>query len=262
MVNVVLAGALGRMGRTVARCAAKFPDVRIVAGVDTAEDADYQPGFPIYPDFDSVREDADAVIDFSAPALLGSLLQFCRSRGIGAVIAATGYGDDGRAAIRDAAEEIPVFFSANMSVGINLLRYLAREAARIVGASSDVEIVERHHNQKVDAPSGTALALADAVAEEIPGSMELVYGRHDRREKRSPNEIGIHSVRGGTIVGDHEVMFIRPDEEVVLTHRAYSKEIFADGALQAAMFIARQAPGMYDMGNLIEDRDLLGSGGR
>ncbi|MBD5560843.1 MAG: 4-hydroxy-tetrahydrodipicolinate reductase [Clostridia bacterium] len=259
MVKVILAGVLGKMGRTVSSRAAETEGVQIVAGVDIQEDPDYSPGFPIYPSFSDVKESADVVIDFSSPALLGSLLHFCRERGLGAVIAATGYGDADRASIHAASQEIPVFFSANLSVGVNLLRYLAREAARILGTSSDIEIVERHHNQKVDAPSGTALALADAVQEELPGSMEVVYARHERHEKRAPNEIGIHSVRGGSIVGDHDVMFIRPDEEVVLTHRAYSKKIFADGALQAAVFLAKQAPGMYDMGNLIEDRDLLGT---
>lgn len=260
MVNVILAGALGKMGRTIARCAEDCGGLRISAGVDVAQDPSYDPGFPIYPDFGSVQEPADVVIDFSSPAILGSLLSFCRERSIPAVIAATGHGDADRAEIERAAQQLPVFFSANMSVGINLLRFLAAEAARIIGTTSDIEIVERHHNQKVDAPSGTALALADAVAEQIPDSMEFIYDRHDRREKRDPHEIGIHSVRGGSIVGDHEVMFIRPDEEVVLTHRAYSKEIFANGALQAALFIVRQAPGLYDMGNLIEDRDLLGAG--
>lgn len=248
------------MGRTITRCAKDLSDLRIVAGVDAASDPDYDPGFPVYPSFGAVTEDADVVIDFSSPALLGGVLDFCRGRNIGAVIAATGYSDSEREAIRSAAQGIPVFFSANMSLGINLLRKLAAEAARVLGENSDIEIVERHHNQKVDAPSGTALALADSVAEEIPGSMELVYGRHDRREKRSPNEIGIHSVRGGSIVGDHEVMFIRPDEEVVLVHRAYSKDVFANGALRAALFLTQQAPGLYDMGNLIEDRDLLGNG--
>lgn len=259
MVKIILAGALGKMGRTITACAKDMDDVQIVAGIDAAEDPGYDPGFPVYPSFDSVSEQADVVVDFSSPALLGSLLDYCRQHQTAAVIAATGYGDAGRAEIRAASEELPVFFSANMSVGVNLLRHLACEAARIIGRWSDVEIVERHHNQKVDAPSGTALALADAIVEEIPGSMEYVYSRHDRREKRTAGEIGIHSVRGGSIVGDHEVMFIRPDEEVVLTHRAYSKKIFANGALQAALFLAKQAPGLYDMGSLIEDRDLLGS---
>lgn len=260
-MDIILAGALGKMGRTVTRLAAQQADADITAGVDMQQPGSDRPPFPVYTDFSLISEPADVVIDFSSPALLGDLLDFCLKHGVPAVIAATGYDDDARLAIRNASLEIPVFFSANMSVGINLIRALAREAARIIGTSSDIEIVERHHNLKVDSPSGTALALADAVAEEIPGSMEFVYGRHDTDSRREKNEIGIHSVRGGTIVGDHEIMFLRPDEEVVITHHAYSKDIFAQGALAAAAFLIRQSPGLYDMETLIADRDLLGNPG-
>lgn len=258
-MNIILSGALGKMGRTVGRLAAEKADTVITAGVDIAAADDQQISFPVYKTFSEITEPADVVIDFSRPGLLKPLLDFCLSRSLPAVIASTGYDDDGRRAIRDASEKIPVFCSANMSIGMNLIKALARQAARIIGLSSDIEIVERHHNLKADSPSGTALALADAVAEEIPDSMEYVYGRHDTDSRRSPNEIGIHSVRGGTIVGDHEVMFLRPDEEVVIAHHAYSRDIFAQGALGAAKFICLQSPGLYDMEALITDRGLLGN---
>lgn len=253
MIKILLVGASGKMGRTVAKCGGD----QIVAGVDVHVDETYKPSFPIYADMDSVKESVDVIIDFSGPGALESVLGYARKHNIGAVLAATGYSDKDRDLIHSASENVPLFCTANLSVGISLLKYLAREAARIIGETSDIEIVERHHNLKVDSPSGTALALADAVAEELPGSMEFVYGRHGD-EKRAQNEIGIHSVRGGTIIGDHEVMFIRNDEEVSLTHHAYSKDIFAQGALQAADFLLRQSPGLYDMESLITEKELLG----
>lgn len=258
MANILLIGASGKMGRTVAKCAEQHPEtLQIAAGCDVHSDESYKPAFPIYADVDMVKEPVDVIIDFSGPSALRSVLAFAKKKNIGAVLAATGYDDDEKQLIREASSDISIFHSANLSIGINLLKYLAKEATRIIGETSDIEIVERHHNLKVDSPSGTALALADAVAEELPGSMEFVYGRHGKDDKRQKNEIGIHSVRGGTIVGDHEVMFIRQDEEVSLTHHAYSKEIFAQGALQAADFLLRQSPGLYDMESLITERDLL-----
>ena len=257
-MNIILTGACGRMGRTVARLAEKNDDMVISAGVDTASPAD-PVSFPVFSTFEEITQDADALIDFSGPALLAPLLDFCMSRSLPAVIASTGFDDEGRHAIRNASEQIAVFYSANMSIGISLITALAREAARVIGLTSDIEIVERHHSLKADSPSGTALALADAVSEEIPGSMEFVYGRHDTDSRRASNEIGIHSVRGGTIVGDHEVMFLRPDEEVVISHHAYSRDIFAQGALAAARFIVQQSPGLYSMSDLISDRELLGN---
>lgn len=250
MVNIILAGALGKMGRTITRCAQGSDKVRIVAGVDVAEDPAYDPGFPIYPDFSSIAEEADVVVDFSSPALLGSLLDFCLRKKVAAVIAATGYGDAERSEIRSASQQLPVFFSANMSVGINLLRYLAREAARIIGLSSDIEIVERHHNQKVDAPSGTALALADSINEVLDDAYSYQYDRTKDRKKREKYEIGIQAVRGGSIVGEHEVIFAGMDEVIEFKHTAYSKAVFGKGAVEAAKFLAGKPAGRYDMSDL------------
>ena len=246
MLNILLSGACGRMGRQVAALA-EDAGARIAAGVDVHADGDRK--FPVYPSFSLVEEDAQVIVDFSRPEGLGALLAYAKSHKLPVVLAATGYNEDDLQAIREAAKEIPVFRSANMSLGVHVVRTLARQAARLL-PGYDIEIIEKHHNQKIDAPSGTALMLYDAVS--APDTVP-VYGRNGRTQKREKNEIGIHAIRGGTVPGEHEVGFYGPSEAVTLSHSAQDRSIFARGALKAAQFIVAQAPGEYDMDDLARD---------
>ena len=193
------------------------------------------------------------IIDFSHPSALEPLLAYATAHKIPAVIATTGLSAEQKEQLAEAAKEIPLFFSANMSLGINLLISLAKKAAALLEESFDIEIIERHHNQKIDAPSGTALAIADGISEVLKNPPEYVYDRHSVRRKRKKNEIGLHAVRGGTIVGDHEVLFAGNDEVIELKHSAASKEVFAVGAVKAAKFLAGKRPGMYSMTDLVEE---------
>ena len=243
MLRILLSGACGRMGRQVAARAGD-EQAQIVAGVDVHPENGA--AFPVYPSFSLVEEEADVIVDFSRPEGLGALLQYALTHRLPAVLAATGYNDSDLRAIADAAKEIPVFRSANMSLGVHVLRTLARQAARLL-PDFDIEIVEKHHNQKLDAPSGTALMLLDAVSgpETLP-----VFGRNGRTQKREKREIGVHAVRGGTVPGEHEVGFYGPAEVVTLSHSAQDRSIFARGALRAARFLKGQAPGEYSMDDL------------
>lgn len=249
MTRIILCGANGKMGRVIQSVVNARDDCEIVAGVDLNTNSS---DFPIYADFKEVKENGDVIIDFSNPALLDSILEFSTEKNIPAVIATTGYDDKQKKQIEAAAENTAVFFTYNMSMGINLLANLAKKAAQVLGEDFDIEIVEKHHNQKIDAPSGTALMLADAVSEEFDKPMKYEYDRHSKREKRSKNEIGMHSVRGGTIVGEHEIIFAGRDEIITLSHSARSKEIFAVGAVNAAVFMNGKTKGVYSMKDMIE----------
>ncbi len=247
-MNILISGALGRMGRAVYR-AAKANGVNVVAGVDLnadLSDLDY----PVYKDFASVKEEADVIIDFSSPTTLDSLLSFAESKQIPAVLCATGYTAEQLNKIAAATEKTAIFRSANMSVGVNLVIDLCKKAAKTL-PSFDVEIVEMHHNQKVDAPSGTALMLADAIKEVDPEKY-YVYGREGRVGKRNEKEIGIHALRGGNVVGEHEVIFAGANEVVKLSHSAASREVFADGAIKAAAFMLGKKRGAYNMDDYIK----------
>lgn len=249
MTKVIISGCNGHMGRVVAQLCQAEPDIQIVAGSDV-NTAPCE-GFPVYADPMEFPGEADCIIDFSSPKALPGLLRCCRAKGCGVVLATTGYSQEELEAIEAAAQEVRVFRSANMSLGVNVLTELVRKAAQLL-EGYDIEIVERHHNRKVDAPSGTALMLADAAAEAIPYDAQYTYDRHSRRQPRDKAEIGISSVRGGTIVGEHEVIFAGRDEVLTLHHSAMSREIFASGAVRAARFLARQTkPGLYDMQQLV-----------
>lgn len=248
MTRILLVGACGKMGAAVANCVAEDENLKIVGGVDFAEKLC---SFPIYHDFSKVNIDCDVIIDFSNPLLLDDILEFAKSKNIPAVIATTGYSDEQIKKIHKAAKEIPIFFTFNMSLGVNLLCSLAKRAAQILGNNFDVEIVEKHHNQKIDAPSGTAIMLANAVNEAYDDRMYYEYDRHSKRQKRTKNEIGIHSIRGGTIVGEHDVIFAGHDEVITLSHSASSKGVFAAGAVKAAKFIIGKNPGLYQMSDVI-----------
>lgn len=248
-MKVILCGACGRMGRNVAQLCSER-GVTVTAGVDVAP---APMPFPVYPDFSDIREEADAVIDFSPASSVRERLDFCKARKIGIVIAGTAFSDEDEALIRAAADVIPVFQTGNLSVGVNLLQMLVKKAAEVLGDGFDAEIVERHHNMKKDAPSGTALMLAKSVNEGFGGSKENVYGRHGLVGARKKSEIGIHAVRGGTIVGEHEVMFAGQDEIITLSHSARSRMVFAEGALRAAEWLTSQPAGKYDMNDLLAD---------
>jgi 4-hydroxy-tetrahydrodipicolinate reductase len=219
-----------------------------VAGIekDIREDL----GFPLFQDALACDTPADVLIDFSHPSALTALLEMALQRRLPAVIATTGYNASQIAEIERAANEIPIFFTFNMSLGINLMVELAKTAARILGADFDIEIIDRHHNKKIDAPSGTAIMLANSISAALAEEPQYVYDRHSRRSPRVKNEIGIHSVRGGSIVGEHEIMFAGQDEIVTISHSARSRQVFATGAINAAQFIVKQKPGLYNMADL------------
>ena len=249
MTKIILCGANGKMGHVIQSVVAGRDDCEIVAGVDINTESS---GFPVYSTFGEIKETADVIIDFSNPALLDSMLAFSEGKKIPVVIATTGYDDKQKKQIEKASEKCAVFFTYNMSMGINLLANLAKKATEVLGSDFDIEIVEKHHNQKIDAPSGTALMLADAICEEIDKPVKYEYDRHSKREKRTKNEIGMHSVRGGTIVGEHEIIFAGRDEIITLSHSARSKEIFAVGAVNAAVFMAGKSNGLYSMKDMIK----------
>ena len=249
MTNIAICGANGKMGKNIYNCIKEREDCNTVAGVDiyTEQYAD----FPIVKTPAELPVKPDVIIDFSNPALLDGLLDYCLSTGTPLVIGSTGYSDEQIAQIKKAAGQIPVFFTFNMSIGINLLVNLAKKAAAVLGDQFDIEIVEKHHNQKIDAPSGTAIMLANAINETLDNSKHYVYDRHSRRQKREKSEIGMHAIRGGTIVGEHDVIFAGQDEVITLSHSAASKMVFAEGAVNAAVYLKDRAPGLYDMQMLV-----------
>ena len=250
MTKIIMSGCAGAMGRMITKLAGEDPEVEIVAGVDKVACRDIK-----YPIFESIQDcdiEADAVVDFSRPDALSDILNYCEERQLAAVLCTTGYTDEQLADIEACAKHAPILRSANMSLGINVLLKLIQDATRVLaGEGFDVEIVEKHHNQKVDAPSGTALALADAVNDAADDAYHYVYDRESKREKRDSKEIGISSVRGGTIVGDHDVIFAGNDEVITFSHRAYSKAVFGKGALAAAKYLSGQTPGLYSMSDVI-----------
>ncbi len=248
MTNILLSGACGKMGNAVARCVKENNDTKIIAGVDKAE---MLCDFPVFKSFSDVNIKPDVIIDFSHVSVLDDLLKYATDNNIPVVLAVTGYTPEQIEKINNASKQIPVFFTANMSLGVNLLCSLARSAAKVLGGAFDVEIIEKHHNQKIDAPSGTALMLANAVNEVFDDKYAYEYDRHSKRQKRPKNEIGIHAIRGGTIVGEHDVIFAGHDEVLTLSHSAQSKEVFAAGAVKAAEFMTKQSNGMYDMASIL-----------
>ena len=249
MVRVIFCGCYGRMGNAVRQIIKDEADMEIVAGVDimdgTAE-------FPVYKTIADVKEEADVIIDFSSPKALTSLIDHATAKNLPIVLCTTGFSEEQLGEIKKASEKVAILRSANMSLGINTLVKLLRTATEILANNGyDIEIVERHHNQKKDAPSGTALLLADAINKTADGKYEYVYDRSERREVRPKNEIGISAVRGGSIVGDHGVIFAGLDEVIEISHRAYSRSVFAKGAVSAAAYLAGKPAGMYDMSDVV-----------
>ena len=251
MIKVIMHGCNGRMGQMITRLAGKDPDVEIVAGVDVSDHI--QNSYPVFDNIAKCDVSADVVIDFASAKAVDGLLDYCVGKNIPCVLCTTGLSEEQLQKIQEASGKTAILKSANMSLGVNLLMKLLKEATGVLAAAGfDIEIVEKHHNQKLDAPSGTALALADVINKELDNAYEYVYDRSTRREKRPVKEIGISAVRGGTIVGDHDVIFAGTDEVITLSHRAYSREVFAKGALQAAKFLSGKPAGLYDMGQVVQ----------
>ncbi len=254
MTGILLSGCNGKMGRAVTLSIADNDECEIVAGLDVFNEVRY--GYPVFSSPAVVPNDLinkiDVIIDFSNPSALAGLLEFAVSNSIPAVICTTGLNDAQINLIKNASAKIPVFFSANMSLGVNLICELAKKAAKVLGDSFDIEIIEMHHNQKIDAPSGTALMIADAIRNELDGNIKYEYDRHSKREKRTKKEIGIHAVRGGTITGEHEVIFAGHDELIKVSHSARSKELFATGGINAALFICGKPAGQYNMTDMLK----------
>lgn len=252
MVNILVSGCNGKMGQAIVAAVAERSDANIVCGIDTYDGIKNE--FPVYREFSEVSEKPDVIIDFSNPSVLNDLLQYAIENGVPCVLCTTGYSNEQIDNINKSAEKIAVFRSGNMSLGINLLIEISKMAAKVFGKEFDIEIVEKHHHRKIDAPSGTALMIADEISTVMEDEPTYVYDRHSVRKKRDPKEIGIHSVRGGSIVGEHDVIFAGDNEVVTISHQAQSRSLFAVGAVNAAVFLADKKPGNYDMSDLLKSR--------
>lgn len=251
MIKVIMHGCNGKMGQMITGLIAADDEIEIVAGVDVFEAGNN--AYPVFKSIDLCDIEADAVIDFSNARAVDGLLDYCVAKKLPCVLCTTGLSEAQLRKVEEASEKTAVLKSANMSLGINMLLKLLKKAAGILApAGFDMEIVEKHHNKKVDAPSGTALALADSINEELGNAYEYIYDRSGRREKRPAKEIGFSAVRGGTIVGEHDVIFAGADEVVTFSHAAYSKAVFGKGAIQAAKFLAGKPAGRYDMSDVVD----------
>ena len=249
MVKILLNGCFGKMGQAVEACVKSREDVEVCCGVDIAGG---HKDYPVYSCFVDVEEQPDVIVDFSHPLVLDDMLCYALEHHTPVIICTTGFSAEQVEKIKAAAAHVPAFYSGNMSLGINMLIELAKMATKVLSDSFDIEIIEKHHNQKLDAPSGTAIMIADAISEEFDYA-QYTYDRHAYRKKRDHHEIGIHSVRGGTIVGEHEVIFAGHDEVVSIKHQAQSKGVFAAGAVNAAVFICGKPAGLYDMSDLLKN---------
>ena len=250
MVKIIMHGCNGHMGQVISGIVEKDPDAEIVAGIDIADQG--KNSYPVFTDIDTCQVEADAIIDFSSAKATDKLLEYSAARQIPVVLCSTGLSEEQLAKVEETSKKVAVLKSANMSLGINTLLKLVQDAAKVLAtAGFDMEIVAKHHRLKVDAPSGTALALADSINEAMDNKYHYVYDRSQKREKRDDKEIGISAVRGGTIVGEHEIIFAGQDEVIEFKHTAYSKAIFGKGAVEAAKFLAGKPAGRYDMSDVI-----------
>lgn len=250
MVKIIMHGCNGHMGQVISGIVEKDPDAEIVAGIDIADQG--KNSYPVFTDIDTCQVETDAIIDFSSAKATDKLLEYSAARQIPVVLCSTGLSEEQLAKVEETSKKVAVLKSANMSLGINTLLKLVQDAAKVLAtAGFDMEIVEKHHRLKVDAPSGTALALADSINEAMDNKYHYVYDRSQKREKRDDKEIGISAVRGGTIVGEHEIIFAGQDEVIEFKHTAYSKAIFGKGAVEAAKFLAGKPAGRYDMSDVI-----------
>lgn len=256
MIRIILSGSNGKMGQTITRLVSEDEDMVIVAGVSI--DGQALNYYPVYKNIQECDIDADVVLDFSNVSTLQDTLTFIKNKKMPAVIATTGFSTEQIKEIEKTAQIVPILRSANMSLGINLMTELIRKATKVLCEDFDIEIVEAHHNQKVDAPSGTAILLADEINDELSNEYNYEYNRHDKKEKRPKKEIGIHAIRGGNIVGDHTVIFAGPDEIIEIKHKAQSRDLFARGAIKAVKFMAnkREAGKLYTMKDVINEEEI------
>lgn len=251
MTKVIMHGCNGRMGQVICGLIAEDSEIEVVAGVDVSNHL--KNSFPVFDNIKKCDVDADVIIDFASAKAVDDLLAYCEEKQIPCVLCTTGLSEEQLEKVKKTSEKTAILKSANMSLGINLLLKMLKEATHVLAnAGYDIEIVEKHHNQKLDAPSGTALALADSINEELNNEYEYVYDRSQVRKKRDKKEIGLSAVRGGTIVGDHDVIFAGTDEVITFSHMAYSRAVFGKGAIQAAKFLAGKPAGMYNMSHVIE----------
>lgn len=252
MTRIIMHGCNGAMGQTISKIAAEDENVEIVAGIDIVDNRDN--GYPVFTSLKDCTVEADVIIDFCSAKAMDALLDYCEEKKMPVVVCTTGLSDAQLDRIQELSKTVAVLKSANMSLGINTLFKLLQDAAKVLAtAGYDVEIVEKHHNQKLDAPSGTALALADSINEAMDNQYEYVYDRSQKREKRGKKELGLSAVRGGTIVGEHEVIFAGIDEVIEFKHTAYSKAVFAKGSVSAAKFLPGKPAGLYDMRDVIAE---------
>ncbi len=247
-MNILISGALGKMGKKVYEATLNDSEIKVVCGVDRISDSSLP--FPVYDSFSKVTEKVDVIIDFSSPTVLDNILDFAIKNKVNAVLCTTGYTEEDVAKVKKASEKIAIFRSSNMSLGVNVLIDLVKKANLLL-PNFDIEIIEAHHNQKVDAPSGTAIMIADSLKEQQPDDF-FVYGRNGKVGKRSPKEIGIHAIRGGNIVGKHEVIFAGENETVTITHEASDRGVFAVGAVKASKFLMNKENGLFNMNDLIK----------
>ncbi len=254
MVRAIMNGCNGRMGQVISGMVKENDAIEIVAGIDVFGEA--VNGYPVFRSFDECGVEADVVIDFSSPKAFDAMMDYCVRTGTAPVVCTTGLSDEQLARLEKESSRVALLRSANMSLGVNLLIKLLKDATKTLSkAGFDIEIVEKHHKRKVDAPSGTALALAESINEAADGRYTYAYNRTDRREARPADEIGFSVVRGGTIVGEHEVIFAGEDEIIEFKHTAYSRALFAKGAVAAAIFLAGKAPGYYGMADVIDGEE-------
>lgn len=251
MINVIIHGISGKMGRALDKAVTETENIKISAGIDKVP---IDAPFPVFTDASQCNAEADVIIDFSAASAVPAIVKYAEERKLPLVLCTTGLSDDTLKMVEDASKKIPLLRSANMSLGVNLLMDLVKQAAEVLFYSDfDIEIVEKHHNQKADAPSGTALAIADGINEALGNKLEYIFDRSAVRKARDKKELGIHAVRGGTIPGDHDVIFAGKNEILEISHKALSRDIFAVGAVKAALFLAGKSAGMYSMKDVIRD---------
>lgn len=250
MTKIIMHGCNGAMGQTITKIVKEQKDAKIVAGIDIVDNKEN--GYPVFTSIDDCNIEADVIIDFASAKAIDHLLEYCVEKQMPVVLCTTGLSEEQLKKVEEASKKVAILKSANMSLGINTLFKLVQEAAKVLAAADfDIEIVEKHHNQKLDAPSGTALALADAINEAMNQQYEYIYDRSDRRQKRDKKELGISAVRGGNIVGEHEIIFAGLDEVIEFKHTAYSKAVFAKGSVAAAKYLKGKPAGHYDMKDVI-----------
>ena len=248
-MNILLNGAMGRMGKEIIKAVEKQEDLKIVCGVDIKQNNEND--FPIYNNIEEITQNVDVIIDFSIPQATFGILKYAKENKVPVVIATTGFSKEELVKLEELSKEIPIFRSSNMSLDINLMANIVQKIAEVL-KQSDIEIIETHHNRKIDSPSGTAIPLADAINEVFEGEKKYNFERMQKREKRNKNEIGFSSIRGGNIVGEHSVQFFGENETLEITHKAYSRQVFAEGAIKAAEFIVKQPAGLYNMKDLVK----------